>query len=143
MCESGKQQLVLTDLASSDLTPLELTTTAPYAPPTKPIMPPIQLKTHKKGLCRLLQDEDRLCLEAQVGLEVPNDLTDQALEGQLADQQVGGLLVLADLAQGHCARAIPAARIESCERGKPRWHALPYPCCAPVGLLDDPALGRD
>jgi len=40
-------------------------------------------------------------LEAQVGLEVLGDLPDQALEGQLADQQLGGLLVTTDLSQGH------------------------------------------
>ena len=36
-------------------------------------------------------------------LEVLGDLADQALEGQLADEQLGGLLVLADLTQGHGA----------------------------------------
>ena len=52
------------------------------------------------GLGSLLQGQDGRALEAQVGLEVLGDLTDQALEGKLADEQLGGLLVLADLAQG-------------------------------------------
>ncbi|BHF77150.1 hypothetical protein SprV_0502025300 [Sparganum proliferum] len=37
---------------------------------------------------------------AQVGLEVLSNLTDQALEGQLADQEVGALLVATELTQG-------------------------------------------
>ena len=57
-------------------------------------------------LGRLLQGQDGGRLEAQVGLEVLRDLTHQALEGQLADQQLGRLLVLADLAQGDGARPV-------------------------------------
>ena len=53
------------------------------------------------GLAGLLQSHDGGALEAQVGLEVLSDLPDQALEGQLADQQLGGLLVAADLAESH------------------------------------------
>ena len=45
-------------------------------------------------LGRLLQREDGVRLEAQVRLEVLRDLADEALERQLADQQLGGLLVL-------------------------------------------------
>ena len=51
------------------------------------------------GLGGLLERQDGRRLEAQVGLEVLGDLADQALEGQLADQEVGRLLVLADLAE--------------------------------------------
>jgi hypothetical protein len=53
----------------------------------------------------LLQRGDGGGLEAEVGLEVLRDLADQALEGQLADEQLRALLVLADLAQRHGARA--------------------------------------
>ena len=45
------------------------------------------------GLGRLLQGHNGGALEPQVGLEVLGDLPDQALEGQLADQQLGRLLV--------------------------------------------------
>jgi hypothetical protein len=38
-------------------------------------------------------------LEAQVRLEVLGDFTDQALEGQLADQELGRLLVATDLTE--------------------------------------------
>ena len=59
-------------------------------------------------LSRLLQRQHRAALEAQVGLEVLRDLAHQALERQLADQQLRALLVLADLAQRHRAGAVPA-----------------------------------
>jgi hypothetical protein len=57
------------------------------------------------GLRGLLQRGDGGGLEAEVGLEVLRDLADQALEGELADEQLRALLVLADLAERHGARA--------------------------------------
>jgi hypothetical protein len=51
------------------------------------------------GLNRLLESADGRGLEAQVGLEVLGDLTDKTLEGQLADEKLGGLLVTTDLAE--------------------------------------------
>jgi hypothetical protein len=45
----------------------------------------------------LLQCQDSGRLEAEVGLEVLCNLTDETLEGCLADEQVGRLLVLSDL----------------------------------------------
>ncbi len=45
----------------------------------------------------LLQSTDGGGLESKVGLEVLGDLTDQALEGQLADEELRGLLVTTDL----------------------------------------------
>ena len=45
------------------------------------------------GLGRLLEGHDGARLEAEVGLEVLCDLTDEALEGQLADEELGRLLV--------------------------------------------------
>lgn len=62
---------------------------------------------HQVGLARLLQRHHRRALEAQVGLEVLRDLAHQPLERQLADQQLRGLLVAADLAQSY--RAGPVA----------------------------------
>ena len=55
------------------------------------------------SLAGLLQCHDGRGLEAQVGLEVLGDFPDQALEGQLADQELGGLLVTADLTESHCS----------------------------------------
>ena len=62
-------------------------------------------ETHQVVLRGLLQGQQSGALHAQVGLEVLGDLAHQALEGQLADEQLRGLLVAADLAQRHCARA--------------------------------------
>ena len=52
------------------------------------------------GLGGLLEGAEGVRLEAAVGLEVLGDLADEALEGELADEQVGGALVAADLTEG-------------------------------------------
>ena len=46
-----------------------------------------------------LEGTDGRGLEAQVGLEVLCDFTDKTLEGKLADQELGGLLVTTDLTE--------------------------------------------
>ncbi|KAH9394929.1 hypothetical protein TYRP_004992 [Tyrophagus putrescentiae] len=58
------------------------------------------------GLAGLLQGHHGGRLEAQVGLEVLGDLADQTLEGQLADEQLGRLLVATDLTEGDGAGAV-------------------------------------
>lgn len=65
----------------------------------------------------LLQSHDSGALEAQVGLEVLRDLPDEALEGQFADEQLGGLLVAADLAQSDGAGPV-AVRLLDAARGR-------------------------
>ena len=65
------------------------------------------------GLGGLLERQDGRRLEAQVGLEVLGDLADQALEGQLADQEVGRLLVLADLAERDGSRAVTVGLLDA------------------------------
>ena len=50
-------------------------------------------ESHKVSLAGLLQSHHSRALEAQVSLEILGDLTNQPLEGQLADQQLGRLLV--------------------------------------------------
>ena len=47
----------------------------------------------------LLESTDCGGLEAQVGFEVLSDFTDQALEGQFADEKLGGFLVATDLTE--------------------------------------------
>ena len=59
------------------------------------------------GLGCLLQGHDGGALEAEVGLEVLCDLSDEALEGQFPDQELGGLLVTSDLPEGNGARTVP------------------------------------
>lgn len=51
------------------------------------------------GLNGLLESTDGRGLEAEIGLEVLGDLTDQTLEGELADQKLSGLLVATDLTE--------------------------------------------
>ena len=63
-------------------------------------------QAHQVGLGGLLQRQHGAGLEAQVGLEVLGNLADQALERELADQELGRLLVAADLAEGDGARAV-------------------------------------
>lgn len=47
----------------------------------------------------LLEGADGGALEAEVRLEVLSNLTDKALEGQLADEELSGLLVTTDLTE--------------------------------------------
>ena len=58
------------------------------------------------GLGRLLEGEDGVALEAEVGLEVLGDLTDETLEGKLADEKLSAPLVLANLLEGDRAWAV-------------------------------------
>lgn len=54
---------------------------------------------NKIGLDGLLQSTDGGRLEAKVGFEVLSNLTNQALEGQLPDEELGGLLVATDFSE--------------------------------------------
>ena len=58
-------------------------------------------ETDEVSLASLLQSHHRGALEAKIGLEVLSDLTDQTLERELAQKQLGGLLVTTDLTQGN------------------------------------------
>lgn len=51
------------------------------------------------GLNGLLESADGRRLEAEVRLEVLGDLTNQTLEGELADEELGRLLVATDLTE--------------------------------------------
>lgn len=53
----------------------------------------------KVGLDGLLESTDGGGLEAEVRLEVLGDLTNQTLEGELADEELGRLLVATDLTE--------------------------------------------
>ena len=50
-------------------------------------------ETHKVSLASLLKSHYSRALEAQVSLEILSNLADQPLERELADQQLGRLLV--------------------------------------------------
>ena len=63
------------------------------------------------SLGRLLEGKDGGGLEpevAAVGLVVLGDLANEALEGDLADEEIGALLVLANLAESEGTRPVAA-----------------------------------
>ena len=59
-------------------------------------------ETDQVSLAGLLKGHDRRALEAQIGLEILSDFTDKTLEWQLADEELGALLVTTDLTESHC-----------------------------------------
>ena len=63
-------------------------------------------ETNKVSLTGLLKCGNSRALEAQVGLEVLGDFSDQSLEGQLPDKQLGRLLVSPDLPEGDGSRPV-------------------------------------
>ena len=70
------------------------------------------------GLGSLLEGHDGRGLEPEIGLEVLGDFTDQALEGQLADEEFGALLVTTDLTESHGTGPVPVGLLDaSCGRG--------------------------
>ena len=74
-------------------------------------------EAHEVSLGGLLQGEHGGALEAQVGLEVLGDLTDQALEGQLANEELRALLVAADLTQGDRPGAVTVGLLHAAGGG--------------------------
>ena len=70
-------------------------------------------QTNKVGLAGLLESHDGRGLEPEVSLEVLGDLSHQTLEGQLADEQLGGLLVSPDLTESHCSWPVSVGLLDS------------------------------
>ena len=64
-----------------------------------------------------LQGTDGRALETQVSLEVLSNLTNQALEGQLTDQQFSGLLVATDLTESNSTGPVPMRLLDTSGRG--------------------------
>ena len=60
-------------------------------------------ESNQVSLAGLLQSHDGRALEAKISLEVLSDLTNKTLEGQLADEKLGGLLVTTDLTESDCS----------------------------------------
>jgi len=56
-------------------------------------------QANEVGLRSFLEGTDGSALETEISLEVLCDLTHQTLEGQLADEQLSGLLVTPNLSQ--------------------------------------------
>ena len=75
-------------------------------------------ESHQVSLRGLLQSHDGRALETQVGFEILSDLTDQTLEGELADQKLGALLVTSDFSQSHGSGPVTMGLLHaSCGRG--------------------------
>jgi hypothetical protein len=74
-------------------------------------------KTNKVSLGRLLKSEHGGTLEAEVGLEILSDLTDKSLEGKLADEKLGGLLVTTDLTKSHGTGTVSVGLLDTTSSG--------------------------
>lgn len=76
-------------------------------------------ETDEVGLRCLLQRHDCRRLETKVGLEVLGNLSNQALEGQLSDEQLCALLVATDLTKGHGTGPVTVRLLHSsCSRSR-------------------------
>ena len=70
-------------------------------------------QTNKVGLAGLLESHDSRGLEPEVSLEVLGDLSHQTLEGQLADEELSGLLVSPDLTESHSSGPVSVGLLHS------------------------------
>ena len=70
-------------------------------------------ETNQVGLAGLLESHDGRALEPQVGLEVLGNLSDQALEGELADEKLSGLLVSSDLTESDGAGPVTMGLLDA------------------------------
>ncbi len=86
-------------------------------------------KANKVGLACLLESADSGSLEAQLRPVVHGNFADQALEGQLLDEQLCGLLELADLAKGNGAGAVAVGLFDSAGG----WLGLAEGLCSELG----------
>ena len=70
-------------------------------------------EANEVSLGRLLEGEDSRGLEAKVGLEVLDDLTDETLEGELTDEKLGGTLVATDLTESDGTGAVTVRLLDT------------------------------
>ena len=70
-------------------------------------------KANKVSFGGFLKGQDGRSLEAKIRLEVLGDLTDKTLEGQLADEKVGGLLVTTDLTKSDGSWAVTVGLLDT------------------------------
>ncbi|GMR60804.1 hypothetical protein PMAYCL1PPCAC_30999, partial [Pristionchus mayeri] len=74
-------------------------------------------ESHEVSLGGLLESSDSGGLEAEIGLEVLGDLTDKTLEGELADEKLGGLLVTTDLTKSDGSGTVAMGLLDSSRGG--------------------------
>ena len=70
-------------------------------------------KTDEVSLSGLLEGQDGGSLETKIGLEILGDLTHKALEGELADQELGGLLVASDLTKSDGSGSVSVGLLDT------------------------------
>jgi hypothetical protein len=70
-------------------------------------------QTNKVSLRRLLKSQNSGGLETKVGLVILSNLTNKALEWQLANQEISALLILSDLTKSDSARAVSVGLLDS------------------------------
>ena len=70
-------------------------------------------QTDDVGLSGLLKGEDGGGLEAEIALEVLGDFANEALEGELSEEELGGLLELADLTKSHGSGAVTVGLLDT------------------------------
>ena len=61
----------------------------------------------------LLESHHGGALETKIGLEVLCDLTDETLEGQFPQEQLGGLLVTTDLTESDCSWPVSVGLLDT------------------------------
>jgi len=70
-------------------------------------------QTDQVSFGSLLEGADGRALETEIGLEVLGNLTNQTLEGELADEELSGLLVSPDLTEGDRTRAVAMGLLDA------------------------------
>jgi len=72
---------------------------------------------HEVGLSGLLESHDGRGLETQVGLEILSDLTNETLEGELADQKLGRFLITSDFTESDGSRTESVRLLDTTSSG--------------------------
>jgi hypothetical protein len=71
----------------------------------------------KVGLNSLLECTDGGGLESEIGLEVLRNLSDETLEGKLANQELGGFLITTDFSESDCTGTITMRLLDTSRGG--------------------------
>jgi len=76
-------------------------------------------QSNKISLRGLLESQHGTALESKIALEILGNFTNQTLEGQLADEKVGGLLVTTDLTKSDSSGTVSVRLLHtsSCRGG--------------------------
>ena len=84
--------------------------------PTPRTKPRLHLAPNTNTLM-YLEGSDGSRLETQICLEILCDFSDQSLEWQFSDQQLGGLLVSADFSECHCSGTVTMRLLHAARGG--------------------------